>query len=356
MKKIFLCPAIVLLAAGCSKDPQSVEPSTNSSQLAIEVGIQTRSIVNGTEFANGSNIGVHVAPGTADDETGNKGAAGTPYAEGYSTNVEFTLTDGAWTTATDFNLNSTKGTVYAYYPYDSSVTEFTPSALTIPVALTAEGTIGVKNGSSAVDGVNDPGAITQPVAVETDYMFYDPSTLSTPAPRAIVYNQKAGAQLTMKHALAKVSFRVYKNGSYSTPATLTKFVLADNQPDGNILVTDGTAITMNITDGTIAQTAPVTGTFTRNILGYNLGEVETTATVLSCLVLPVPTFAANSLKATFTINDNEYVAVLPVNKISFWHAGSNYLYTIVLNGTELAVTSVDIVDWNQLDGGSVDIK
>lgn len=160
----------------------------------------------------------------------------------------------------------------------------------------------------------------------------------------------------MKHALAQVSFRVYKNGSYSVPATLTKFVLEDNQPDGNLVITDGTALTMDITDGAIAQTAPVKGAITRDILGYNLGEVESTATVLSCLALPIPTFAANSIKATFTINDNEYVAILPVNKISFWHAGSNYLYTIVLNGTELAVTSVDIVDWNMVDSGEIEIK
>lgn len=362
MKQNYFPLALLLLFAGCAQnDPETDRvPDTTPQALSIRVGIDarpvTKSIINGTAFTAPAEIGIYIAQGAATDATGNKGAIGAPYSD-EANNVKFTLTGDDWVPDHRVSLSSATGTVYAYYPYDATatITEATPS---VPVTITTSAVVTVNGGSGATDGINNPGTITIPAIAEKDYMFYDPTTDPlTPLPKAVVSNRSADASLIMHHALAKVSFRLVKNGSYSNGGAggiLTKYVLADNASK-NLIITGGT-LAMNLKDGTITKTDPVAGTITREIQGYTLGSDVNTATVISNLVLPITSFIANDLKVTFTIDGVDYDAILPTTSITYWNAGSNYLYTVTLSGTDLSVSSVEIIDWKDMSGGDIAIQ
>lgn len=353
---------ILLLLAGCTTENQEPDktPVNTPQSLAIHVGIDsrsaTRSIIDGTAFIAPAEIGIYIAQGAKDDATGNKGAIGEPYSAD-ANNVKFTLTGDEWTPEHQVSLSSSTGTIYAYYPYNRSaaITGISP---TIPVTLATTGIITVSSGSGATSGVNNPGTLVTPVVAETDYMYYNPTTdPASVQPRAVVYNHKADAALIMHHALAKVSFRIIKNGSYSNGGAeghLTRYVLADNASK-NLIVTGGT-LAMSLTDGSVSQVSPVAGSITRDIQGYTLGSETATATIISNLVVPVLHFLAGDLKVTFTIDGVDYETTLPTDKIQYWNAGSNYLYTVTLSGTDLNISDVQIVDWKTLDGGAINIQ
>lgn len=362
MKQIYLMGAILFLLAGCAQhDPEIDEvPDNTPRSLSIRVGVQaqpmTKSIIYGSSFTAPAEIGVHVAQGSKDDPTGNQGAIGNPYAPDAG-NVKFTLIGDEWQPVTPVSLAAANGTVYAYYPFNPGVS-FSAANPGIPVSVTTTGTITVKGGAEATGSVNKPGAILTPVTAETDYMYYDPTTNpSSIQSKAVVNNRNADASLIMHHAFAQVSFRLVKNGSYSNGGAegqLTKYVLADN--GSNHLIVTGGTMSMNISNGSVTTTNPVAGTITRNIQGYRLGNDPDAATIISNLVLPVSSFNNNDLKVTFTIDGVTYDAILPTTKIQYWNGGSNYLYTVTLSGTGLNVADVEIVDWNNMDGGEIDIQ
>lgn len=362
MKQTYLSLAVLLLLAGCAdNDPETTNiPENKSQSFTIRVGIDalstTKSIINGTAFTAPAEVGVYVAQGSINDATGNKGVIGTPYSDP-ANNVKFSLTGDEWTPNHQVSLSSATGTVYAYFPYNASTT-ITKDNPTIPISVTTTGIITVNGGSGATSGVNNPGTLVSPVVAETDYMYYDPTVNSgSVQPKVVVHNHSAVASLIMHHALAKVSFRVITNGSYSNGGAeghLTKYVLADNASK-NMIVTGGT-LAMNLNDGTISKTSPVAGSITREIQGYTLGTDVASATIISNLVLPIINFASTDLKVVFTIDGTDYTTTLPTTAIHYWNAGSNYLYTVTLSGTDLDVATVEIIDWNNMDGGNIAIQ
>lgn len=66
----------------------------------------------------------------------------------------------------------------------------------------------------------------------------------------------------------------------------------------------------------------------------------------SMLVYPITSaITQNSIKAIFTVDGNDYPVTIPAGSSQTWAAGNNYIYTVKLNGKELAITNVTINEW-----------
>lgn len=363
MKKIFFpIASLVLVAAGCTNDETSLNSNEGDNQLqslSIQVAVlgtesvlpESRAIVYGTTFPSSSEIGVHVAKGVAGDGD-NSGAPGTPYSTSYDSNQMFQFDGSIWTPNADYNLSSDKGTIYAYYPYNSEIHFETAGEATIPVAIQPAGSITVKNGSSATNHVNNSDAIITPAADEHDYMYYMPG-----ATRATVSNRQHKAVLTMQHALAQVSFRLIKASNYPGAGNFTGYEIQD-AGETNLVVTEAASSNMSIVDGNFNMDTPAKGTISRNIIGYQLGSDLAEATIVSNLVFPVTTIAAGNLIARFHIDGQDYTASLPVTAglSDEWAAGKNYLYSVTLSGTGIQITEVSIMDWINVEGGNINIE
>lgn len=363
MKKLFLPVALLaLLAAGCTNDdilenesPVSNELHSLSIEATVLSGVSlpdTRGIIIGTSLPNLSEIGVHVAKGSAGDGN-NAGKPGTPYSDAYS-NQMFSLNGSIWTANKTYNLSADKGTIYAYYPFDTTV-RFQTSGddASIPVTIAATGSITVKDGSSATNGVNNSGAILSPVDAEKDYMYYAPES-----DRIIVNNRSYTAQLTMKHALAQVSFRLIKSPTYPGAGKFTDYSLYDTPSKKSLVITGSSTSQMSIVNGAITHTVPTAGTISRLVTNYMLGSSTSTATIVSNLIFPATGITQGDISANFVIDGQDHIVTLPVTVGSTdkWEAGKNYLYSVTLGGTGIEVTSVKLTDWVTIDGGGIDIQ
>ena len=227
MKKLLLITLAVTALLSCTKD-QDLNPENQDVALSVKAGIMvdpsimTKSIIIGTAFANGDVIGVQVLN---DD-----GAS--LYKAGAVTNIPFTLSGSTtWTPDAPFYMNSALADIFAYFPYDAGVA-------TDAVFTTIPATIGA--------------SIT--TGNETDYMYSSALTGAGATPT-----------FTMNHALAQVSFKVYKE-NYSGTGSFTEFTIA-----GGTSVQSGTG-TMAITGGAISGLS--TGILTRTLgTSVTLGTV-----------------------------------------------------------------------------------
>ena len=109
------------------------------------------------------------------------GTLGTPYNQNaVYTNTPFTYSAAGWTSE-EILLDENEATVFAYYPYDATLT--TPSAL--PVDITTQ----------------------------TDHLYGQGDT------KASILNRNVN--ITMKHALSQVVFRMKKTEGYRQEGVLT---------------------------------------------------------------------------------------------------------------------------------------
>lgn len=352
---------VALVGAGCTGDEKMLNQDDNQLQpltiraavLAPEsVLLPTRTIVYGTAFPDNSQIGVHVADGISTDTIGNQGKPGIPYSTDYYTNQMFEFNGSVWLPNAFYNLSGRKGTVYAYYPFNEDVRFNTAGSDTIPVSIQPNGSITVKNGTAATDNVNNSDAITSPAAGENDFMYYAPTEA-----RATVNNRQHSVLLTMKHALAQVSFRLIKASNYPGAGNFTRYEISDTGAT-SLITTSAASSVMSIVNGTLTLVSPVKGKITRNIINYQLGYEVTEATIVSNLVFPVTTISTGDLSVLFHIDVQDYTAQLPVtsSQSDAWLAGKNYLYTVTLSGTGIEITSVSITDWENVPAGKIEIQ
>ncbi|MCD8182318.1 MAG: fimbrillin family protein [Bacteroides sp.] len=326
----------LLLLAGCDKDTLGAESNEPVElQIAPTVALTRSAIQGGEQKGTGATVMQNVAVYAAgDDYTSAKG----------NNHAVYLQNNGNWTsdgTNGNIYLTNKKATVYAYYPaYASDGTTFQPINendvtinSTIPVSVLETGTIAVVNNAST----NDIAC----AADEVDYMYANIAEAdNTSAKRSIA--------LTMNHALSMVSFRIYKE-NYTEDGKLTKIVLKN--ASGKTVLTKGTSQAMNITTGTITQTASSSTSYTRTLSNeYVLATSGAAANKLSMLVFPVTSsIQASTIEAEFVIDGATYTTSITapavVDTDGQWKAGNNNIYTVKLSGTELSVTKVDVVAW-----------
>lgn len=126
MKKMFLFAAcLAVLACSCSENEEGTVKDVRASlKINANIGAPAVSRAEKTAWEAGDKLGLYVCNGTL----------GTPYNQNaVYTNTPFTYSAAGWTSE-EILLDENEATVFAYYPYDATLT--TPSAL--PVDITTQ--------------------------------------------------------------------------------------------------------------------------------------------------------------------------------------------------------------------------
>ncbi len=411
MKKLFVFAVAAATMVGCNENENGANESpvdlSQAQQLKVLTSVSntTRTAVDGTTLPVGSAIGVMVTDeaGTADfvpTATGNGNADGGYYTDGR--NVRFANEAGENTWAAVNTEGQTKlllfageekGKVFGYYPYteDANVLGI-GAATTIPVKILNSGNIvvGDEPGQGTLDGVDSKKAYT--AEEEIDFMYNTCNDI-------VGAKTTTTAKLTMNHAMARVSFRVYtsaeaqnavqgEDASYYQLVGYTIKNKSNNQAEGELhasfkYTADADATRMNIQDGTITGTI-AGGEIARTIEGYKM--VRSTANDetnnktaadasfrVSNLLFPLDNITADAnnksqnIEVVFSIqrmNADGTEAIAPVgyalpfdvSTVTAWEAGKNYTYTVKFTGNSLSIETVTVTDWVEVVGGDMEIE
>lgn len=394
MNKHFIPFALIagmLIATGCS-DEQTTDNTDINEPVELQITPKvtlTRSVIDGgQQKADGAtwmqNIAVYAQSATTNTATKSNNYA------------IYKQNGGSWNASgsDEIYLTSEAATVYAYYPaykpgsngeYAATtalkLADDATGSSTIPLTVYKGGagtesdyTITAISNADKTYGSgwqenSDKNKIASAPG-EVDYMWAtsNPTTVDNgKAPAA----KGKDASLTMRHALALISFRVYNDGTYKYNSELTQIKL-ENVTGGTTL-SDANGHQMNIATGTITGGTAKAATYTRKVAGYTMIQVKantdnaTTASTdeaaalasnkLSMLVLPATTVAADQVKATFTIDGVDYsVNLTAPDGAKSWLQGMNYIYNVKLGGQGLTIGTITVTDWSPVDGGDMEIK
>lgn len=376
-------PAL-LLAVGCGESilPEGQDTGVAELQVSPQV-VLTRGAIDAGSDASAvgtalGSIAVYANSITTNKTTNNYGL--------------YTYNSSAWgNSATDkIYLSAEEATIYAHYPayqpgsngeFQSSGTalkatdssgEYTESStINISVFPGKSGDANAKIDFQSTDNSDSNSSGSAKILAasgEVDYMYADQGSTGVKASYKNGDTNKTGkVTLTMKHALAMVSFRVYADHTYKNTGAFTKLVLA-NKSGGTTILNNGASPTMKIKDGTITVgSSPTAVTYTRDIANYMLPKAASSdasaattaknnARKASILVLPESTVDKSTVEATLTIDNQDYKVALPGSG-SKWEAGKNYLYTVKLSGSELVISSVTVTEWTTVASSTdLDIK
>ena len=374
-------PAL-LLAVGCSESilPEGQDTGVAELQVSPQVVLTRGAIDAADASAVGTVLGsiaVYANSKTTNKTTNNYGL--------------YTYSSSAWGSATDkIYLSAEEATIYAHYPayqpgssgeFQSSGTalkatdssgEYTDnSTINISVFPGSTGSVNAKIDIQSTDNSDSQTSTKDKILAasgEVDYMYADQGSTGVKASYKNGDTNKTGkVTLTMKHALAMVSFRVYADHTYKNTGAFTKLVLA-NKSGGTTILNNGASPAMKIKDGTITLgSSPAAVTYTRDIANYTLSKAtadtdqarataKNNARKASILVLPENTANKSTVEATLTIDNQDYKVALPGSN-SAWEAGKNYLYTVKLSGSELVISSVTVTQWTTVASSTdLDIK
>lgn len=363
----------MLLAVGCGESALPEEGPDEEERVELQVSPQvalTRSAIQGVDAATDGtamgSIAVYASSATTNNATNNYGL--------------YTYAGSSWSNSgTDkIYLSAEEANIYAHYPAYKPGTggalATTGTALKVNGSgqVTANSTVNISvfpgTESAAIDASTDnSGSSTALLTAsgEVDYMYADQTSTPKASYKKGVSGKEGTVTLSMKHALAMVSFRVYADHTYKNTGALTKLVLANKS--GTILNDGGTTPTMKISDGTITPgSSPAAATYTRGISNYTLQkasadqQARTTAQdaskKVSILVLPESTQDKTNVEVTLKIDGQDYAVSLGNAATNAWKAGENYLYTVKLSGKELSITTVTVTKWDAKDGGSLEIQ
>ena len=374
-------PAL-LLAVGCSESilPEGQDTGVAELQVSPQVVLTRGAIDAADASAVGTVLGsiaVYANSKTTNKTTNNYGL--------------YTYSSSAWGSATDkIYLSAEEATIYAHYPayqpgssgeFQSSGTalkatdssgEYTDnSTINISVFPGSTGSVNAKIDIQSTDNSDSQTSTKDKILAasgEVDYMYADQGSTGVKASYKNGDTNKTGkVTLTMKHALAMVSFRVYADHTYKNTGAFTKLVLA-NKSGGTTILNNGASPAMKIKDGTITLgSSPAAVTYTRDIANYTLSKAtadtdqarataKNNARKASILVLPENTADKSTVEATLTIDNQDYKVALPGSN-SAGEAGKNYLYTVKLSGSELVISSVTVTQWTTVASSTdLDIK
>lgn len=249
---------------------------------------------------------------------------GTDYAA--TSSLVFTGSGGNWSSDTSLDIN-TEGIVYGCYPESGTVTNEN-NMLKYPVTI--------HNGTGTVlDFTGDP---------QPDYLYSGAVPVST-ANRAIRFADNranaAGADHSMKHALAKVSFQINKSANVSEKMVLTQLKIQSNSSllqtgDGYMQLTDGTlnglvtSSLITLTGATELQSSQSSPNVTCLVAPMNAAE----AVMSFSLTIKVGTETASRTFVTASVN--------PAVK---WEAGNHYVYRISIDKMGGTLEDITIESW-----------
>ncbi|MCX4383949.1 MAG: fimbrillin family protein [Parabacteroides distasonis] len=399
-KLLFLSPFFL---AACSTEDNipSILPSNqpDAVELGITAGVTlTKSVINSGTQANASKDDVMKSVAVYARLKGTVVSGEDPYTNAKSNNYALytysTTGTAGWKSGDKkIYLTSEVAKIYAYYPaYQPGTNQelATTTALvlsdntatdnsTIPVTVFLGETDDAHRDypSTLIDNsetTNTNKAKINSAKGEIDYMWADQGSSETNWITASNTKKEtsidASVDLTMKHALTLVSFRIYNDGTYKNKGVLSKIQLKD-VPNQKVSGNSNPLATMNIDKGTLANNSSLTtGSYIREFATgatYTLKKkgdsglsddnaAKGASYRFSILALPITNQALNNTKAIFTIDGADYEVALADNATGVtWEQGKENIYTVKLSGKELSIGTVTVADWGTGTGND-DLK
>lgn len=399
-KLLFLSP---FFSAACSNEDNipSILPSNqpDAVELGITAGVTlTKSVINSGTQADASKDDVMKSVAVYARLKGTVVSGEDPYTNAKSNNYALytysTTGTAGWKSGDKkIYLTSEVAKIYAYYPaYQPGTNQelATTTALvlsdntatdnsTIPVTVFAGTTDDAHRDypSTLIDNsetTNTNKAKINSAKGEIDYMWADQGSSETNWITASNTKKEtsidASVDLTMKHALTLVSFRIYNDGTYKNKGVLSKIQLKD-VPNQKVSGNSNPLATMNIDKGTLANNSSLTtGSYIREFATgatYTLKKkgdsglsddnaAKGASYRFSILALPITNQALNNTKAIFTIDGADYEVALADNATGVtWEQGKENIYTVKLSGKELSIGTVTVAAWGTVTGND-DLK
>lgn len=399
-KLLFLSPFFL---AACSNEDNipSILPSNqpDAVELGITAGVTlTKSVINLGTQADASKDDVMKSVAVYARLKGTVVSGEDPYTNAKSNNYALytysTTGTAGWKSGDKkIYLTSEVAKIYAYYPaYQPGTNQelATTTALvlsdntatdnsTIPVTVFAGTTDDAHRDypSTLIDNsetTNTNKAKINSAKGEIDYMWADQGSSETNWITASNTKKEtsidASVDLTMKHALTLVSFRIYNDGTYKNKGVLSKIQLKD-VPNQKVSGNSNPLATMNIDKGTLANNSSLTtGSYIREFATgatYTLKKkgdsglsddnaAKGASYRFSILALPITNQALNNTKAIFTIDGADYEVALADNATGVtWEQGKENIYTVKLSGKELSIDTVTVAAWGTVTGND-DLK
>ena len=399
-KLLFLSPFFL---AACSNEDNipSILPSNlpDAVELGITAGVTlTKSVINSGTQADASKDDVMKSVAVYARLKGTVVSGEDPYTNAKSNNYALytysTTGTAGWKSGDKkIYLTSEVAKIYAYYPaYQPGTNQelATTTALvlsdntatdnsTIPVTVFAGTTDDAHRDypSTLIDNsetTNTNKAKINSAKGEIDYMWADQGSSETNWITASNTKKEtsidASVDLTMKHALTLVSFRIYNDGTYKNKGVLSKIQLKD-VPNQKVSGNSNPLATMNIDKGTLANNSSLTtGSYIREFATgatYTLKKkgdsglsddnaAKGASYRFSILALPITNQALNNTKAIFTIDGADYEVALADNATGVtWEQGKENIYTVKLSGKELSIGTVTVAAWGTVTG-NYDLK
>ena len=399
-KLLFLSPFFL---AACSNEDNipSILPSNlpDAVELGITAGVTlTKSVINSGTQADASKDDVMKSVAVYARLKGTVVSGEDPYTNAKSNNYALytysTTGTAGWKSGDKkIYLTSEVAKIYAYYPaYQPGTNQelATTTALvlsdntatdnsTIPVTVFAGTTDDAHRDypSTLIDNsetTNTNKAKINSAKGEIDYMWADQGSSETNWITASNTKKEtsidASVDLTMKHALTLVSFRIYNDGTYKNKGVLSKIQLKD-VPNQKVSGNSNPLATMNIDKGTLANNSSLTtGSYIREFATgatYTLKKkgdsglsddnaAKGASYRFSILALPITNQALNNTKAIFTIDGADYEVALADNATGVtWEQGKENIYTVKLSGKELSIGTVTVAAWGTGTGND-DLK
>nr|WP_129733262.1 fimbrillin family protein [Parabacteroides goldsteinii] len=293
-----------------------------------------------------------------------------------------------------YYLTKEVGKVYAYYPYNSSISLSISkeSDLKIPVTVLSSGEIDATANNAKKYWKTNAWAATAKadlvnlsLSTEKDYLYFageegryvnngrasgeTPVASDADPDNKNEKNPGYKINLDMKHAMAMISFRVYDGGHLSDKdVNFTKFEIKNHTGGSNLFKTGEGK--MALTDGAITETSTTTS-LSRTVTNYILmrqideggteGEHAFIATgtstssingknvsrTVSAVIYPIINFGDNEIDVEVTLQESSgssvvYPITLPGNA---WEAGTNYIYTFSAGRNKLTIMDVAVEAW-----------
>ncbi len=289
-----------LVLASCSKD-ESLSNNESKVPVSFSTSVQTRASVEGTSFADGTEIGVFAAQGVD--------AATAPVwgATNFIQNDKSTINSGVVTTSTTYwyGIAGEQIKVAAYYPYSSNVTTAAGAAPVVNYTITGQEDLMV-------------GTTASP--------FLDKTLATTPANSVITFN----------HLLTQLKFSAVA-GAGSAGMNVTKISVAGKN-----------SFQVSLDNYTATAVGSTTGLFDAAILNGGLvAAAGATASSVGGPVMVEP--GLSTFNVTVTLGGSATFTV-PVSPASgTFEKGKSYNVIFTINKSGISATAV-ITPW--ADGGN----
>ncbi|HCT95121.1 MAG: hypothetical protein A2X19_02070 [Bacteroidetes bacterium GWE2_39_28] len=334
MKKTITISILALaLLSGCTKNrflsTEKLAPISLTPNFAAPA---TKALISDANI-QGETISVHVAKSNGTESYA---------AEGSKYTLEFGGLN--WSLSNMLYLSAENAKVYAYAP--------TPAD---------PATVETDEYSSLKRRLDIPA--TQPMTDQVDFLWcYQDKTNDTDGIN--INSTNPNVALTMKHALAQVSFVIYGE-NYNGTGAINTVKVKDNtaSPVLKKMKAALNDLYMNVADGSITggeTTAEISATAINGTIltTQPTADIAELKSKVNGYILLVPVSIADKTKVQFSFNidSKDYNVALSGAGGVNWVAGQQYIYTVKLSGTQMSIISVTVAPWTSTHEGEVVIN